>query len=150
MLFASGVATFAQKPEMKYLQSGKAVVNASLVFNEKWTDKDSGEAKEKAFWYKGTWWGRAAEVINQYFDKGDAIQIIKAEVTSDVYMSKKGEPRSNVILTVKEWSFVPGRKSTNGEAAGESENDPLKDFAPELGGEVKEGAFDPNGAKVEF
>lgn len=106
-LYISGTAVFTGDPEIRYLQSGTAVANASLVFNETWKN-DAGEKQERAHFYRATWWGGAAETINRYFGKGQPIQIVKGIVDSEAYTAKDGTVKSSTIITVKEWEFVVG------------------------------------------
>jgi single-strand DNA-binding protein len=64
-----------QDPEVKYTPSGQAVVNFSVATSRSWKDKDTGEKVEKTEWTPVVFWGRRAEVIGEYFSKGDGITV---------------------------------------------------------------------------
>ncbi len=69
------IGNLGADPEMKYLQSGDAVVNISIATTDKWKDKTSGEQKERTEWHRVSFFGRAAEVIAEYCYKGSSIYI---------------------------------------------------------------------------
>ena len=61
-----------QDPELKEVGNDKKVVNFSIATN------DGTKEKPKTNWNNCSAWGRTAEVINQYFKKGDEIMITGA------------------------------------------------------------------------
>ena len=46
------IGNLGQDPESRYLPSGEAVTNLSVATSEKWTDKQSGEEKERTEWWR--------------------------------------------------------------------------------------------------
>jgi len=59
-------------PELKVLPNGNAVVNFSVATNETWKDK-SGQKQERVEFHNVVFYGKVAEVINQYCKKGSGI-----------------------------------------------------------------------------
>lgn len=62
-----------QEPELKYTNSGQALVNASMATNEVWT-KD-GQRQEKTEWHELVFWGKTAEIAGKYVHKGDQLLV---------------------------------------------------------------------------
>ena len=62
-------------PESRYLPSGAAVVNFTVATSEKWTDKESGEKKEKTEWSRCSAFGKLAEIIVEYCKKGSFVYL---------------------------------------------------------------------------
>lgn len=62
-------------PEVKYTPTGTAVANFSVATSQQWKDKDSGEKKEKTEWHSIVAWRKQAELMGEYFGKGDQIYL---------------------------------------------------------------------------
>ena len=69
------------KVETRYTADGKAIVNMSLAVSENWTDKNSGQKQEKTEWLRVVIFGKPAEIIGQYAEKGDRIYVQGKVVT---------------------------------------------------------------------
>ena len=69
------IGRLGQDPEVKFTQSGTAVVNFSIATSETWKDKDSGEKQEKTEWHKVVAWRRLAEICGEYLHKGSQFYI---------------------------------------------------------------------------
>lgn len=83
-------------PELRTMPDGTAVANLSIATSKAWTDKVSGERKEKTEWHRVIVFKRLAEVAGQYLKKG-----------SNVFV--QGE------LIYKNWSDKQGVKHTTAE-----------------------------------
>jgi single-strand DNA-binding protein len=62
-------------PEVRYTGGGQAVANFNIATSESWTDKQSGEKKEKTEWHRCVAWGRLAELCGEYTHKGDRVEV---------------------------------------------------------------------------
>jgi single-strand DNA-binding protein len=64
-------------PEMRNTQSGKKVANLRMATSERWTDKASGEKREKTEWHRIVCFNEGiAGVIEKYVKKGSKIQVV--------------------------------------------------------------------------
>lgn len=61
-------------PEIKYMPSGKAVVNINVAVNEVYTSNE-GERKESVEWFYVSVFGRAAEFVAEATEKGSQVWI---------------------------------------------------------------------------
>lgn len=61
--------------ETHYTADGKAIVNLSIATSEKWKDSQSGQIQEKTDWNRVVIFGKPAEIIAQYVNKGDKIYL---------------------------------------------------------------------------
>ena len=50
------VGNLGRDPELKYTQGGDAVATFSIATSETWTDKESGEKKERTEWHRIVAW----------------------------------------------------------------------------------------------
>jgi single-strand DNA-binding protein len=100
-------------PELKNLPSGTAVVNIGVACNRRWKDQD-GEKKEETTFVDCECFGKTAELINQYFEKGKEI-LIQGRLKLDKWQDSNGDNRSKLKVVVEEFHFV-------GSAASESQS----------------------------
>ena len=56
--------------EKRVLPNGDSVANFTVATSEKWTDKASGEKKEKTEWHRIVIFGKLADVAANYLTKG--------------------------------------------------------------------------------
>lgn len=96
-----GVMRMSADPELKYTQGGTAIATLRLVTNEKYKDK------ETVCFVTGEAWGKLAEVINEYFSKGDTI-FIDGKLKYDTWETDDGQKRSIHKITVLAFDFVGG------------------------------------------
>lgn len=62
-------------PETRYLPNGNAVTNLTLATSDSWRDKQSGEQKERTEWHRVSFFGKIAEIVGQYVNKGSKLYI---------------------------------------------------------------------------
>lgn len=108
-------------PEMRFTPTGKQVTNISVADNRVWKD-DKGVKQEETTWFNVTFWGPVAEVINQYFHKGDPIYV-DGRLTPDastggprVYRRKDGTYGAAYEVTARDFKFISGGNGKNGAA----------------------------------
>lgn len=107
-------------PELRYAQSGTAIVNFTVAVNHKWKT-ESGEEKEEATFTDCTAFGKTAETISQYFRKGGAI-LIQGRLKQERWEDKKTrQPRSKIAVTVGSFNFCGDSKA--GKAGSERGDD---------------------------
>ena len=62
-------------PEVRYMPNGEPVANISIATSENWTDKTTGEKREKTEWHRVVAFRRTAEIIGQYTRKGSKLYV---------------------------------------------------------------------------
>ena len=70
------VGNLGQKPEIRYTKDSKPIASFSIATSESWKDKTTGDMVEKTEWHNVTFFGRIAEVAEQYLDKGLYLDIV--------------------------------------------------------------------------
>ena len=61
-------------PELRYTPNGKAVCNLSLATSEVYKDS-RGQQQELTDWHRVVIWGKRAEIVAQFKQKGDQLYI---------------------------------------------------------------------------
>jgi single-strand DNA-binding protein len=69
------VGRLGSDPEARYSQSGKAVTNFGLATNEYWTDKSTGEKKERTEWHRIVTFGKLAEICRDNLAKSRQVYV---------------------------------------------------------------------------
>jgi single-strand DNA-binding protein len=118
-------------PQLRYLPSNSAVVNFRMVTNRKWKSEKGEERDEATFW-EIVAFGKLAELINQYFAKGQEI-FIEGRGRLEQWEDKQtGQKRSKMVVVAETFQFV-------GSAKGDGS-----------GGGGKQTAKEPFGEEVQF
>lgn len=84
-------------PEVRYTQSGDAVVNLSVATSEQWKDKATGQTKENTEWHRVGIFGKPAEIAAQYLKKGSKIYV-EGRIKYKKYTDKTGIERLSVEI----------------------------------------------------
>jgi single-strand DNA-binding protein len=93
-----------REPKIKQLNSGMYVCNFSIANNK--TIRKENEVTQKANFFECTAWGKTAETINKYFQKGQRI-LIHGELYQNTWEDKDtGKMRSSVNITVQSFNFI--------------------------------------------
>jgi single-strand DNA-binding protein len=68
------VGNLGRDAELRYTPGGAAVATRNLATTETWNDKE-GQRQEKTEWHRVILWGKQAETLNQYLQKGKQIYV---------------------------------------------------------------------------
>ena len=75
-------------PELKYTQSGVAILKFNMATNETYKDKE-GNKKTDTEWHRITMWGNAAETFGQYVHKGGLVYV-EGKIKTDTWENEEG------------------------------------------------------------
>jgi single-strand DNA-binding protein len=102
------MGNLTRDPELRYLESGTALTKFAVAVNRTWKSKQ-GEKKEEVSFIDCTAWARTAEVIAEYFKKGDPI-MVEGHLKQESWESQAGEKRSKLGVQVEVFQFVGGKR----------------------------------------
>jgi len=89
--------------ELRYTPNGTAVANFSVASN---TVRGQGEGqKKKTDWYNITAWGKQAETLAKYLQKGSQI-LVRGKLDLSAWETRNGEPRVNANVTLQDFEFA--------------------------------------------
>jgi len=69
------IGRLGSDPEVRYTPDGTAVANFSIATSDEWTDKNSGEKKERTEWHRIVAWRRLGEICGEYLSKGRQVYV---------------------------------------------------------------------------
>ncbi|SFU17422.1 single-strand binding protein [Algoriphagus locisalis] len=92
------IGRLGSKVEIKNLEGGKTLGKVSLATNEYYKNQ-KGERVEETTWHNIIAWGKQAELLDKYSDKGSEIAI-EGKLSNRSYEDKEGNKRyiSEVIV----------------------------------------------------
>ena len=110
------IGNLGRDPELKYTQSGQAVVNFSIATSENWTDK-SGEKQERTEWHRIVAWGKTGELCAQYLSKGRTVYV-EGRLQPREWEDREGQKRTTTEINAQTVTFIGGRGDSGGAAGG--------------------------------
>ena len=111
------VGNLTRDLEIKYTNSGSAIGNTGIAVNQKWKSK-TGEAKEEVMFVDLTFFGRTAEIANQYLRKGSKV-LVDGKLKLDTWTAQDGSKRSKHSVTVENLQML------------DNKNDPVQNATPQ-------------------
>jgi single-strand DNA-binding protein len=101
------VGNLTRDIELKYLQSGTAVGNSAIATSRKFKST-SGEQKEEVCFIDIAFFGRSAEIANQYLKKGSKI-LVEGRLKLDQWTDQNGAKRSKHSIIVENMQMLGGK-----------------------------------------
>ncbi|MDR7130828.1 single-strand DNA-binding protein [Algoriphagus sp. 4150] len=92
------------KVELKTLESGKVLGHASIATNESYRNQ-KGERVTETTWHRLVIWGKNAELLEKYTDKGSEIAV-EGKISTRDYSDKDGIKRYITEVVVNDFLFL--------------------------------------------
>jgi single-strand DNA-binding protein len=100
--------------EVRETSNGTPVATLSVATSERWSDKGSGEMKEKTEWHRVVLFGNQAESLRPYLVKGKLIHV-GGSITYRTY-EKDGETKYTTEIKARRLNLLGGK--VDGDASG--------------------------------
>ena len=116
------LGNLTRDPQLKYLPSQTAVCEFGLASNRKFKGAN-GEDREEVCFVDCAAFGKAAEILNQYCQKGKSL-LIEGRLKYDSWEDKQGGgKRSKLSIVIENFQFVGGRDGGGGASSGPDQAD---------------------------
>ena len=109
------VGNLGQKPEMRYTATQSAVANLSIATTESWKDKESGEMRDKTEWHRVVYFGKLAEIVEKYLDKGSSVYV-EGKLQTRKWQDKNGADRWTTEIVGSELTMLGSRSSSSNDS----------------------------------
>lgn len=100
--------------ELRYLPNGSAVCTTGIATNRKFKKQDGSQGEEVCF-IDITFFGRTAEIANQYLGKGKKV-LVEGRLKLDQWTDDKGQKRSKHSITVETLQMIDSRQAEGADA----------------------------------
>lgn len=107
------VGNLGADPEVRYLPSGDAVANIRLATTDRYKDKASGEMKEATEWHRVAFFGKLAEIVNQYLKKGSSVYL-EGRIRTRKWQAQDGTDRYSTEIVADQMQMLGGRGGSAG------------------------------------
>ncbi|HEK3151500.1 single-stranded DNA-binding protein [Proteus mirabilis] len=96
------IGNLGDDPTVRYSPNGTAFANFSVATSETWTDKNTGEKRERTDWHNIAIQGKLAEIAGQYLKKGSQVYI-EGKMRTRKYQGNDGQDKyiTEVIVDMK-------------------------------------------------
>jgi single-strand DNA-binding protein len=101
-------------PELRVTPGGQAVLKLRLATNESYLDRNNVR-QERTEWHRVTVWGRRAEALGKFLQKGDSL-FVEGRLSTSSY-EKNGEKRYSTEVVANN-IVLPGRGRGEGAREG--------------------------------
>ena len=101
------IGRLGQDPDVRYTANGSAMVNLSVATSESWTDKQSGEQKERTEWHRVVMYRGLAEIADKYLRKGAQIYI-EGSLQTRKWQDKEGRDRYTTEIVARDLIMLGG------------------------------------------
>lgn len=128
------VGNLTRDIELRYSQAGMGIAKTAIATSRKFTS--NGEKKEEVCFIDITFFGRSAEIANQYLRKGSKI-LVEGRLNFEQWVDQNGGKRSKHSVTVENMQMLDSRADSQGMGApaGQSGYDaPAQDYGQQQGG----------------
>jgi len=106
------VGNLTRDPELRYMPNGGAVCTTGIATNRKFKKQD-GSAGEEVCFVDITFFGRTAEVANQYLKRGKKI-LVEGRLKLDQWTDQNGGKRSKHSVVVDSMQMLDSKGSSEG------------------------------------
>ena len=101
------VGNLTKDIEIRYTQGGTAIAKTAIATSRKFTS--NGEKKEEVCFVDITFFGRSAEVANQYIRKGSKI-LVEGRLNFEQWVGDDGQKRSKHSVIVETMQMLGSKK----------------------------------------
>ena len=105
------VGNLTRDPELRYLPNGGAVCSAGIATNRKFKRQD-GTPEEEVCFVDITFFGRTAEIANQYLNRGKKV-LIEGRLKFDQWTDQNGGKRSKHSVIVENLQMLGGNSNND-------------------------------------
>jgi single-strand DNA-binding protein len=107
------IGNLGRDPEVRSFTSGGKVCNLRIATSENWTDKQSGEKKERTEWHSVAIYNEnLVRIAEQYLKKGSKVYL-EGQLETRKWQDKDGQDRYTTEITLRpfrgEMTLLDGR-----------------------------------------
>ncbi len=103
------IGNLGKDPEIKNLTDGKLKASFSIATTEVYKNKD-GEKQEDTQWHNIVAWGKTAELVENYFQKGSKIAL-EGRLVHRTYETKEGQKKFYTEVVANSFLMLDSKAS---------------------------------------
>lgn len=116
------IGNLGKDPEIRSTQDGREIANLTIATSESWTDKNSGEKRERTEWHKVAIFNPGLVTLcKNYLHKGSKIYV-EGQLQTRKWQDNSGQDRYTTEVVLQGYggqlTFLDGKSSGGGANAG--------------------------------
>ncbi len=104
-------------PEVRYTQQNRAVANFSLATTDVFKSFNSGETEKRTQWHKIVAWGKLAEFVEKFINKGKHI-LVEGNLRYNTWTGQDGVKRTTAEIYAESIVLLGKRDSSQDKSDG--------------------------------
>lgn len=100
------VGRLTRDPEIRNTPSGQSVCSFGLATNRVWTDRDSGQKREKTEYHNIVLWQKLADIASQFLQKGSLV-LIEGRLQTRSWEDASGNKRFRTEIIAESLQLGP-------------------------------------------
>ena len=126
------VGNVGEVPRVSERDGEAFVANFPLATNEVWRDKE-GEEVRRTEWHRIVVWNKAAEIVRQHVNKGDALYL-EGKISASSWDDKEGNKRYTTEIVANQMLMLGSREGGSGDSySGSSSGSSYAPSGPDTG-----------------
>lgn len=126
------IGNLGKDPEVRTTQDGQKIVNLTLATSDTWTDRQSGERKERTEWHRVVIFNdRLGDVAEKFLRKGRKV-FVEGALQTRKWTDQTGQERysTEVVIGRFKGDLTLLDSGNRGDESGASSNEGFRDRAP--------------------
>ena len=122
------LGNLTRDPELRTTPNGQSVASFSLAINRQWRNSE-GETQEAVDFVDCTAWGKVAEIIEQYMEKGRPL-LVSGRLQSSSW-EQDGKKRSKLEVVVEDFNFISDGRGGSSKPSSSKDDTTIEDIDEE-------------------
>ena len=114
------IGNLTRDPELRVTGTGLSICKLGLAVNRSYTSKD-GESKDETTYVDVDAFGKQAEILGKYMQKGRPI-MIEGRLKLDQWESNDGQKRSKLGVVLESFQFIGSRDDNVSRSTGATDS----------------------------
>lgn len=106
------IGNLGKDPEVRFTPDGTAVATFSIATSDEWSDKNTGEKKERTEWHRIVAFRRLGEICGEYLSKGRQVYI-EGRLQTREWDDKEGKKRYTTEIVANQMLMLGPKGSTS-------------------------------------
>jgi single-strand DNA-binding protein len=111
------VGNLGSDPEVRTTPGGQRVANFRLATSRSWNNQE-GQRQEKTEWHSIVAWGKTADIVERYLQKGKQVYV-EGRLETRSWQDKDGQTRYKTEIICESMQMLGRPGERGGEAGGE-------------------------------
>ncbi len=93
------IGNLGSDPDSRTAPNGNMVTRISLATSESWQDRNTGETQERTEWHRVVFFGKLAEIAQQYLRKGSKVYV-EGKLQTQKWQGQDGQDRYTTEVVI--------------------------------------------------